>query len=346
MGSAVLEYRVDEDSRVLDIEHTRTPPEMRGQGVAEKLCAAAFEHARSESLRVQPSCSYVRDRYLPKHAEAHDIAVHSVDSATPGLCISISWLGVASLRLVDARRRNPLTAAILARCQSFLKECAAVDLTHDGPPPPGVVRVVLLESSGPVFSSGHDFRDFAGASAAEQRRVLEVCADVNAALSEVPQVTVAAVGGACLAGGAQLAASCDLVLAHEDASFCLPGVRSPGGFCHTPAVAMGTRLAPHKALELALLGSEIDAAEAVRIGLANSVVAASEWPTAVDWTANQLARTFSKSVAEGKRTFYQQLAAPNLRDRYAVATDTMVDMFSSPAYQESMRAFLMRGGKK
>ena len=109
MGSAVLEYRIDEHSRVLDIEHTNTPPEMRGQGVAEKLCAAAFEHARSEELRVMPSCSYVRDRYLPMHAEAHDIAVHSVDSATPGLCISISWLGVASLRLIDARRRSPLT---------------------------------------------------------------------------------------------------------------------------------------------------------------------------------------------------------------------------------------------
>ena len=188
MGSAVLGYNIDEQSGVLDIEHTRTPAEMRGQGVAEKLCAAAFEHARSKSLKVLPSCSYVRDRYLPKHTEAQSIALRSVDSATPGLCISLSWLGVASLRLVDARRRNPLTAAILARCQSFLSECAAVDLTAEGPPPPGVVRVLLLESSGPVFSSGHDFRDFAGAPSAEQRRVLEMCADVNAALSELPQV--------------------------------------------------------------------------------------------------------------------------------------------------------------
>ena len=153
--------------------------------------------------------------------------------------------------------------------------------------------------------------------------MLEVCADVNAALSEVPQVTMAAVGGACLAGGVQLAASCDLVLAHEGASFCLPGVRSPGGFCHTPAVAAGARLAPHKALELALLGSEICAAEAARIGLVNSVVVASEWPTAVDRSADQLARTFSKSVADGKRTFYRQLAEKSLRDRYALATDAM-----------------------
>ena len=106
MGSAVLEYRINEDSGVMDIEHTRTPPEMRGQGVAEKLCVAAFDLARSESLKVQPSCSYVRDRYLPKHIEAHDIAVHSVDSATPGLCISISWLGVARVRLPAAAGRR------------------------------------------------------------------------------------------------------------------------------------------------------------------------------------------------------------------------------------------------
>ena len=137
-----------------------------------------------------------------------------------------------------------------------------------------------------------------------------------------------------LAGGVQLAASCDLVLAHEGASFCLPGVRSPGGFCHTPPCR--ARGWPHKALELALLGSEIGAAEAA--GSAGQLSGRRlEWPTAVDRTADQLARTFSKSVADGKRTFYRQLVERSLRDRYALATDAMVGMFSSPAYQESMR---------
>ena len=61
MDTAVLEYAIDEEAGVLDIQHTRTPPEMRGQGVAEKLCDAAFEHARGAALRVLPSCSYVSD---------------------------------------------------------------------------------------------------------------------------------------------------------------------------------------------------------------------------------------------------------------------------------------------
>ena len=119
------------------------------------------------------------------------------------------------------------------------------------------VRAIVVSASGPVFSSGHDFRNFRGATRAEQREIVELCADVNALLGEVPQPTVAAVAGKCVAGGLQLAASCDLVLAHEDATFCLPGVKT-GGFCHTPAVALGARVAPRHALELALLGNEID----------------------------------------------------------------------------------------
>ena len=64
--------------------------------------------------------------------------------------------------------------------------------------------------------------------------------------------------------------------------------------------------------------------------------------SAVEQTVNTLARTFSKSVADGKRTFYEQLRQPALRERYAVATETMVEMFSSEEYQSAMAAFLDR----
>ena len=77
----------------------------------------------------------------------------------------------------------------------------------------------------------------------------------------VSQATVAAVNGACLAGGAQLAASCALVVAcTETSSFTLTGVHGRG-FCHTPLVAYGARLSARKALELGLLGDTITASE-------------------------------------------------------------------------------------
>ena len=100
-------------------------------------------------------------------------------------------------------------------------------------------------------------------------------------------MTVAAVHGMCLAGGAQLAASCDLVLVQaESARFMLPGTLG-GGFCHTPAVAISSRVAPRRAFELAALAEEVDAAEAHHIGLANRIipqvarVAATKLPTSL-----------------------------------------------------------------
>ena len=63
---------------------------------------------------------------------------------------------------------------------------------------------------------------------------------------------------------------------------------------------------------------------------------------AVDATVAGLAQRFGKSMADGKRTFYEQLRQPDVRQRYAVATETMVEMFASEEYQSAMAAFLDR----
>ena len=248
IGDAYLRYTTLNEE-VMDIRHTVVPPEYRGQRIAEKLCEAAFELARENGLKVLPSCSYVSDRFVPKNEERiGSLALRSLDVATPGLEISVSWLGVARLRLSEARRRNPLTAPLLTRMRDFLRSCTEMEISHESPPPP--VRTILIESTGPVFSSGHDFGDFADQSAERQRAILDICSEVNVLLQEAPQVSVAAVAGKAFAGGAQLAASCDLVLARqEDATFCLPGVRN-GGFCHTPAVAFGQRVPARKVLDV------------------------------------------------------------------------------------------------
>lgn len=50
------------------LTHTFVPPELRGRGIAEKLVRVALEYARSERLRVVPSCSYV-DAFIRRHHE-------------------------------------------------------------------------------------------------------------------------------------------------------------------------------------------------------------------------------------------------------------------------------------
>ena len=57
-----------EDKETLDLYSTYTPPQLRGQGLAEKVVLAAFEYASDKKLKVIPSCWYVR-KFLEKHSE-------------------------------------------------------------------------------------------------------------------------------------------------------------------------------------------------------------------------------------------------------------------------------------
>ena len=57
-----------EDKETLDLYSTYTPPELRGQGLAEKVVLAALLHAKDKKLKVIASCWYVR-KFLEKHTE-------------------------------------------------------------------------------------------------------------------------------------------------------------------------------------------------------------------------------------------------------------------------------------
>ena len=64
---ACLMYR--RTGSTLDLYHTYVPEVFRGRGVAEKLCKAAFEYAKANTLTVIPSCSYISGAYLKRHPE-------------------------------------------------------------------------------------------------------------------------------------------------------------------------------------------------------------------------------------------------------------------------------------
>ena len=78
------------------------------------------------------------------------------------------------------------------------------------------------------------------------------------------------------------------------------------------------------------------------IGLANTAVEGSEWRAHVDSLGARLASMFNGNLAAGKRAFYAQVAAPSLRDRYAIATPVMVEMFESPQQKRKMADFLSK----
>jgi predicted GNAT family acetyltransferase len=68
-ATLVYERRGD----LLDVQHTFTPPALRGRAFAARLTEAAFAYARAEGLRIVPTCSYTR-RWLARHPELAALA--------------------------------------------------------------------------------------------------------------------------------------------------------------------------------------------------------------------------------------------------------------------------------
>ncbi|WVZ85674.1 hypothetical protein U9M48_032569 [Paspalum notatum var. saurae] len=83
-GEAFLQYHLigdggAGDGAVMDMVHTYVPRSKRGQGLAARLCDAAFAHARSRGMRVLPTCSYISDTYLPRNPALKELVYKDQD---------------------------------------------------------------------------------------------------------------------------------------------------------------------------------------------------------------------------------------------------------------------------
>ena len=203
---------------------------------------------------------------------------------------------VAILTLNNPRRRNALSLAVLAALKTHLGSIA------EDPD----VRVVVIRSHGPVFSSGYDLSEMAGREEASYQRLFAAYAEVMEAIRSLPKPVIAQVQGLATAAGCELAVTCDLVVASEDASFATPGVLM-GMFCTTPAFAVSRAVPAKKAMEMLLTGTPIPAREAMESGLINRVVPPEELEERVMALARQISSGSPQAMATGKPAFYQQL---------------------------------------
>jgi enoyl-CoA hydratase/carnithine racemase len=152
------------------------------------------------------------------------------------------------------------------------------------------VRAVVLAGAGErAFCAGADLKQRAGFGDHDWFVQREAFRRGFAAVRRCPLPTVAAVFGFALGGGAELALSCDLVVAADDAVFGLPEVRlglvPAGGGTQLLVRRVGRSVAK----DLVLTGRQVDAAEAQRLGLADRVVARAELPAAARALAAEIA---------------------------------------------------------
>src|SRR5213592_202954 len=167
---------------------------------------------------------------------------------------------IRTIVLNRPERRNALTLDLLNELS------AAVKVASDQPEE----RVLILRGAGAAFCTGLDLREAADHTKAHA--TAEMVARTLVTLSQTRLITIAAVHGAAVAGGAGIMSACDFVIAVEGTKIGYPEVRR-GLVAGLVMTFLRRQLSERNMREL-LLGSElIDAERAKEIGLVNRVVA-------------------------------------------------------------------------
>ncbi len=204
------------------------------------------------------------------------------------------------------------------------------------------MRVVVLASTHPtVFSSGGDLAGFAAEmSPAERHAANGRFPRLFTLIGELGKPVICAAGGHVLAGALGLALACDLVIASERATFGTPEI-NVGLFPFMIAALIGRNVGRKPMTELLLLGERIDAAEALRLGIVNRVVAPEELDATVAEWAAKLAAKSPLLVKLGKDALFAQQDMA-LRDALAHAQAQLVLAQTSQDAHEGIAAFLQR----
>lgn len=175
---------------------------------------------------------------------------------------------------------------------------------------PEVWVVVLAAAGEKAFSVGADLKERNRLDDAGWLRNRVLMRAMFDTLRALPQPTIASVSGFALGGGFELALSCDLIVAAEDATFGLPEVRVgilPGG---GGTQVLSRKVGLSRAKELIFTGRRITAGEARDMGLVSRVVSVTDLAAATMELAEDVCRSSPVAVREAKRAIDRGTEVP------------------------------------
>ncbi|MBS7780679.1 enoyl-CoA hydratase-related protein [Acidovorax sp. CCYZU-2555] len=247
---------------------------------------------------------------------------------------------IATFTLNRPAARNALTPELVCRFADALRDFAADP----------ELRVGILTGAGDkAFCAGGDLAtmlplisgDRHAADAWDFRVLHEPFVMAASSLRDFPldKPLIAAINGACLAGGMEMLLGTDIRIAAEHAQFGLPEVRR-GVIPFAGSLVRLTRQIPHAlAMEFLLTGEPVDAAQAQRLGLINHVVPAAEVLPRALALAQRIAANGPLAVQAVKRTV-RATSGLALDAGYAIENEAKRLVMASEDAREGPRAFM------
>ena len=233
--------------------------------------------------------------------------------------------GVARLVLA----RPPLNILNIEMMEEVNAALERVQALHE-------VRVLVMAAEGKAFSAGVAVEDHLGDRV---KPMLEAFHRIFHLLRALPCPTVAAVQGAALGGGSELATFCDFVIASETATFGQPEIKV-GVFPPIAAVHYPSRIGLARTLQLLLTGEVIGAKEAEQIGLVDRAVPAAQLPAAVEEVLAKLRDKSRAVLALTRRAVLDAAGQPFEAALRAVETLYHAELMATEDAHEGLRAFV------
>jgi len=203
------------------------------------------------------------------------------------------------------------------------------------------IRVIIVSGAGRSFSAGFDLNDFSSASAGESpRQAADLGRLATDALTDVPQLTIAAVHGHCVGGGVVFVAACDLRVATTETTFIIPEVDLGIPLAWGGIPRLVREIGPALTKELVLTCRPFDADEAKSIGFINQVVDSADLETTVTELALNLASKTLYSLHSTKQQVNAVMEEIAGTGRSAGDADMLVYAMRDPESRDATARYL------
>jgi methylglutaconyl-CoA hydratase len=222
-------------------------------------------------------------------------------------------------------RRNSLTIELLNELIAAIK--VASDQPHE--------RVLILRGAGAAFCTGLDLKEAADEKKAHA--TAEMVAQTLITLAETRLVTIAAVHGAAVAGGAGIMSACDFVVAAEKTKIGYPEVRR-GLVAGLVMTFLRRQVGERNMRELVLGGELIEVERAREIGLVNRVVARGQLMNEAQKFADSVLQGAPNAIAQTKRLI-EELGSTSVKKDVDLALKHHLRARGSEEAREGIAAF-------